>query len=323
MVYQQLFMHAQKASSSKPAALEQQLLAGLTFQKPTANTHLKQMFVAMNRQATPGVRMQLLPTSLTYRTHAIDMSTPGRRRRRTSSPAAAPSAPWAAAPAQSRQTSQTSLARTDAQHFNCCRQPKPCLRRQTACPPYSAGQMVTLGQALCRRTAHNVGVPHRELSLATLKHTFVSYPTLPYHTQPYSSLQCAPLASQSCSVPLTRPAAMSAPSSPYAHAVTATRPGRVTVGLTTVRCPAVSVSHTRSVPSSLAVSAVCLRPVCPYPTLPWAHAADWHIQNLKSLGFSQLAERVIKHLARLVPVRALPVTLATIRYPQHDMHQAI
>ena len=56
---------------------------------------------------------------------------------------------------------------------------------------------------------------------------------------------------------------MSAPSSPYAHAVTATRPGRVTVGLTTVRCPAVSVSHTRSVPSSLAVSAVCLQPVCP------------------------------------------------------------
>ncbi len=71
------------------------------------------------------------------------------------------------------------------------------------------------------------------------------------------------MASQSCSVPLTRPAAMSAPSSPYAHAVTATRPGRVTVGLTTVRCPAVSVSHTRSVPSSLAVSAVCLQPVCP------------------------------------------------------------
>ena len=101
-----------------------------------------------------------------------------------------------------------------------------------------------------------------------MKVTSIAVPTDGYRSSlPPTPSQCllvpgghTPLMSQSWMVPLASPAASSAPSSPYAQAVTATRPGRSTLGFTTVRWPTVAVSHMRSVPSSPAVSAVCLPP---------------------------------------------------------------
>jgi hypothetical protein len=64
--------------------------------------------------------------------------------------------------------------------------------------------------------------------------------------------------SQIWMLPFARPAAMTRPSWLKRAAVTATRPGLGRLGFTTVFCFTSPVSHRRSVPSSLAVSAVFL-----------------------------------------------------------------
>ena len=66
--------------------------------------------------------------------------------------------------------------------------------------------------------------------------------------------------SQIWMLPFARPARMRRPSRLKRAVVTATRPGLGSVGFTTVFWATAAMSHSRTVPSSLLVSAVPLRP---------------------------------------------------------------